>query len=401
MEKLHNRFMKKGVVLTSLLITFLVSCQKETQKDDKNYQSQNSISMNKEVDILKNQLKKGLKATVGDAVDYQIEYNDEDVKAEGQIVKDILKQNGYKPLTNDEFNARIKEVFQRQIDTASDKEYLYVNLIAPCSNEVVFYKNNLIDYDGIFVYKKNNFIAPLFAIPELIDYQDKYPEVIHFEENLSGDYKSPEGDKVVMKKWMNEKDLKQKRYENIQSIVARNKYLFNNSKADFVWLKTNDEVFLKSLVKTFGYVKDPELLSFVLNSDYKNPPELEKILWNKRCSGEIVFNKEVMDVISHSKSEEQRSYLAAIQEYIVKEILNKKSSMSFAKKAEILGKLAYYGEKMGEKVGMQYQFFSSLNSIDGKQYEHEFKKNNYYHLPDFKNVWEETKMGGVALPGME
>ncbi|MCW3161427.1 hypothetical protein [Chryseobacterium oryctis] len=392
--------MRKELMLVVLFAMLLTSCQKES-KNEVNAKSENNVSIDKEVGVVKSQLKKGSKSTVGDGVDFQIQYADADVKLEEQIVKDILKQHGFRFLTKGEFHAKIKEVFKFQIDNASEEQYFYINAINPCSKEIAYYKNNFFNYDGAFIYQKSSFISPLFAIPELVDYQYKFPELVYFEEKLPYDYKNSNGDVITIKKWMDEKDLAQKRDENIKSLVARNKYLFNNSEPDFLWLKTNDEEFLKSLVKSFGYVNDPELLTFVLHTDYKHPDELEKILWNKRCSGEVVFNKEIIDVISHSKPYEQSEYLKAIQEYIVKEVLNKKSPLNFSKKAEILGKLAYYGETLGEKVGLQYQFFSSLNSIDGKEYEKEFKKNNYYNISDFKRVWNETKMGGVALLGIE
>lgn len=51
---------------------------------------------------------------------------------------------------------------------------------------------------------------------------------------------------------------------------------------------------------------------------------------------------------------------------------------------------------------MYYDFFSILNSDEGgKNYELEFNKNNYYNIPDFKKVWEETRTGGISYPGME
>lgn len=36
------------------------------------------------------------------------------------------------------------------------------------------------------------------------------------------------------------------------TIVHRNKYLFNDSQASLTWLINNDNLFLESLVKTFG-----------------------------------------------------------------------------------------------------------------------------------------------------
>ena len=35
-----------------------------------------------------------------------------------------------------------------------------------------------------------------------------------------------------------------------------------------------------------------------------------------------------------------------------------------------------------------------------KASEEEFKKRNYYNIPDFKQVWEDTRYGGRWKPGM-
>ena len=72
-----------------------------------------------------------------------------------------------------------------------------------------------------------------------------------------------------------------------KNIIARNKYLFNDSRADFVWLCFNDEQFLQSLVKTFGYDDDEKLNKFVLDKNLKNNEEFGKVIWNKDCLGNI------------------------------------------------------------------------------------------------------------------
>ncbi len=187
-------------------------------------------------------------------------------------------------------------------------------------------------------------------------------------------------------------------------IISRNKYLFNDDKASFVWLKFNDKPFLESLVKTFGYVKNKELLQWVLENNYKNIQEFEKILWNEKCDGKIIFNKEVIDIIQLFPKEKQKEYLIQISNYILEEMQRTQSVLknNFSQEAEILGKLSYYGEKIGEKIDMPYQCFQILTINEGgKEFEEEFKRQNYYNIPDFKDVWNETKTGGIRLQGMD
>lgn len=392
--------MKKHLLFVSLFIIFLVSCQKEN-KNNLNNNIEHNISMNTEINILKTQLKKGLKATIGDAVDYQIEYSNDDIKIEEQILKDILKQQGFKNLNSKEFSAKIKLIFSRELDYSSNKEFIYINNLNKCLRDLIYFKNNFLDYDGFFIYKQNSFIAPLLTIPELIDYQKKYPEILEYEKALPTEYLDNSGDKIKIKKWQNENKLSQQRYIIIQTIVARNKYLFNDSKADFTWLKFNDKTFLESLVKIHGYYDDLELNKFVLDRNISDLEELGKILWIKKCDNKFTINQKLFDIISKSTEENKIKYLNSISEYLATEVKNKNSELSnnFSKKAEILGKIAYYSSKIGENTNLYYQFFSTLNG--SQKFEDEFKKANYYNIPDFEKVWEETRTGGVAYPGME
>ena len=49
--------------------------------------------------------------------------------------------------------------------------------------------------------------------------------------------------------WQQIPDLKEQREKNIDKLVHRNKYLFNDDKASFQWLIANDAYFMSELVK--------------------------------------------------------------------------------------------------------------------------------------------------------
>ncbi|WPO84115.1 hypothetical protein SD427_07210 [Chryseobacterium sp. JJR-5R] len=186
-------------------------------------------------------------------------------------------------------------------------------------------------------------------------------------------------------------------------MINRNKFLFNDTKGSFAWLQIHDISFLNSLVKTFGYIKDKDLLSFVLRKNYKNIDELQKVLWTKKCDGNIVVNKEVFTIISEASEQDQSAYLKAISEYLIKEADRSNGTLNTeSEKIRVLGSIAYYSTKISEKSGKYYDFFSIFGSKDGGvKYDEEFKKNNYYNIADFKKVWEETKNSGISYPGME
>lgn len=385
--------MKKLIIFLQLLNILLFSCQKQSKVMVENGNMKNNSIMSNEINILQKQLAKGLKATIGDAVDYQIEYTDEDLAIEGIILENILRKNGFKDITPTEFQSKVKSVFNREIDFSSNKNFLYLNNFSACDRTPIYYQNNGIDYNGMFLFKNNRLIAPLFTIPELIDYHKNYPDIINFEKKLPTEFNTNSGELVKVRKWMNEKDLQTDRYNNIQIIVARNKYLFNDSKADFVWLKGNDKDFLESLVKTFGYTMDNDLLEFVLKDNYKDESNLEVVLWNQLCDGNIKVNKEVFEIVKKWDAKDATLFSHKVQAAMNNMLkrMNEDKSISFINQTKALGLIAYYATKTNQDF--YYRFFPLLNDPD---FDTEFKKANYYNIPDFKEIYEDARYGGIG-----
>ena len=191
------------------------------------------------------------------------------------------------------------------------------------------------------------------------------------------------------------------RNKNIQTLINRNKFLFNDSKASFAWLKFNDEYFLDDLVKTFGYVEDKDLSKFVLDRSLEDNEEFGKVLWNKDCNGKLQFHKEILDIVASLNKEEQAKYFDKIVDYLEYLLIEKPAQeihldLTFSQKAEMLGKVAYFASKItGETGDYYFKFFSFLNS---EAYHKEFEKQDYYKIQDFKEVYEYTRTGGIGLP---
>ena len=395
MEKHHDLIIMNRTFILISLILFLVSCQ-EKKKHNNIDSNKKKISMikEKEIIILKEQLKKGLKATIEDAIDYQIEYSNEDIEIEEEIVKDILKQQVYKNISNSEFTNKIESIFHRKLDYNSSKKYIYVDIFNQCNREIIYFQNNLLDFNGFFVFKDNKFIAPIFAVPELLDYQKKFPELIEYEKNIPDKYLNSQRDTIKISKWMNEENLDQQRQQNIQTLVNRNKYLYNDSKASLVWLKFHDEAFLESLVKVFGYVEDRDLLKWVLDrslrDDKSNEEEFYKILVTKTCDNKYVFHKEVFEVMAQADAKSKKKYLDFLRGRID---LPKIEGLSFSEDARIKALYCYYATKIDKN-----SMFSFFPKLDDEKYEEEFKRNNYYNLPDFKELYNDTRHGGIGLP---
>jgi len=185
-----------------------------------------------------------------------------------------------------------------------------------------------------------------------------------------------------------------------EQIIHRNKYLFNDDRASFVWLRSNDTWFLESLVKTFGYVEDKALLDFVLKENYKDLAELEKILISRSCGGKNRLNIEVFAVVKGWKKKELSDFSFRIQELmytLIKKEEQGKSEIDFPELTKILSETAYHMSKTDEDS--YYNFFPILNLTE--KYREEIEKKNFYNNPDLKRVWDETKTGGRWRPGME
>lgn len=402
--------MKNYIIIFIGLATFLSCGKKDAQIKQSIYNKKNNMNSIEKKDsvkkILERQIMSGyaVKERGLDAIsDYR--YTSEDYVESAELSYDILKRNGYQFPNEKDFQNKVKEIFSFNIVGKSLVNFL---IEYPCSREKIAYQldeNYVISNNNpLFIDYKYKIISEAYFIPELINYKKDFPDIYKKENEIPKEKNVGSINQVEIIPWMSLKSLDEKRQLNIQKIINRNKYLFNNNKASLVWLKFNDKTFLESLVKTFGYTADAELLKFVLVNNYKNPDEFEKLLWNSKCNGDIVFNKDVLDLIAESTPENQNLYLNAISDYIIKEYNNSNSALSknFHKKAEILGKIAYYSTKMDFSQNNYYKFFSILSIENGGiKYNEEFKKNNYYNISDFKDIWEETKNGGISYPGME
>lgn len=217
----------------------------------------------------------------------------EELDTEVRTVAKILKDNGYETISNDAFNQKIRTIFGRIIIPNSDKKYLYLNYFDTCSRDLILEPNNFIDYNGTYIIKDQKFIADFYYLPEILDYQTQYPNIANKEKELPKEYIYNK-EKYNIEQWRDlenrsdEYDLKVKRNHNIQTIIARNMYLFNDNKAQYKWLILNDQHFMENLVKTFGYTQDTDLLKWVIektNFDKNNPTDFGKLFWTKDCDG--------------------------------------------------------------------------------------------------------------------
>ncbi len=387
-----------------ILLILTISCK---DKNSDKSEVENSNNNNNMIEnILKKQIIKGANHYIDEA-GVEMPKNEFDILEFDAIVNlcsEKLYSSGYKTISQEEFGNKINRVFGRTITFSSEKKYLYINNFNKCDQEFNQFPFNGVDYNGTYIIKKEKFITNFYFLPELINYKNEYPEIFNIEGSTPVKYIDNDNNSYSIELWKDIPDLDQQRDNNIQTLVNRNKFLFNDSKASFAWLKFNDAYFLESLVKTFGYVEDKDLSKFVLDRSLEDNDEFGKVLWNKDCKDNLQFHVEILNIIKELPKEKQAKYYDKILDYLDYLLIDKlhekagEVDLTFSQKIEMLGKLAYYATKSSNNnVDFYYRFFKYLND---EKYQKEFEKQAYYKIKDFKEVYEETKNGGVWLPGM-
>ena len=393
--------MKKILLIISVLNIYLGCSQKKEENIEKNNLMRTSNN-NVEI-ILRQQLEKGISGEVLNSFDIETyTYSKEDMEAVIPVAEKIILSQGYIPPSNKVFSEKVQMIFKRKIDFNLSSKYLYLNFNEKCDKEIKYYRNDKsVDVTpySYYIIKNSNFLTELYAIPELIDYKNAYPKLAEFEKKSMEKYME-DGEEVKIYKWKDLPNLSELRHMHQQKLIHRNKYLFNDDKASFVWLRSNDTWFLESLVKIFGYVGDKALLDFVLKKNYKDLAELEKILISRSCGGKNRLNIEVFAVVKNWKKKELSNFSIKIGEMMVALIKKEeqgKSEINFPELTKILSETAYHMSKTDENS--YYNFFPILNLTE--KYREEIEKKNFYNNPDLKRVWDETKTGGRWRPGME
>lgn len=409
--------MKSNVFIFIVLSFLSVSCQEKKQmvetdketvenlyKDDKlNYL--NHIDM----PIIEEQLSKQLKSGYllkEEGLDGASEYNytKKDYDAINLISQEILKKNNYKFT---DISDKALSIFN--IKSNGDHKTILVE--GYCNPEPLYQ----LDFEGILSNNnpiqldfKNNFLLESLFIPELIDYQNQYPEIAKIESSIKTDFESY---KIIL--WKDARDLVQRRKLNEQILVNRNLYLFNDDKSRLPWLLKKDQYFMKSLLLTFGWEGDDKLINWVIketplkyNSKENNAEEFGKMLYNKDCSGKLKINRKVLELMAANDAQIHRKNLMDyIHLYLANPDHKSDIKLTFPQIAEITAHALNFiiNNTQDEQEIYQYQgLFAETNDHDGK-YSQEFTKNNYYGITGLKEKWEQAKKegDGIALPGEE
>ena len=391
-----------------LLLLLLVGCQETTTQNDTDNSREEKYNFQlsaEQIAVLNKQLSKGELGMVSEwSYIETYTYSKPDLDATIPILREILAKEGYQQPSETEFIAKVQQILGRTIDPEKSTDYFYFNNISICDQKIHYgrkYSGDLYA-NSYYMVKKERFFTELFALPELINYQKLCPECLQKEQNVPKKIQI-EGESAELYKWCEDEDLAEQRQKNITRFVHYNKYLFNNSSESFRWLCDYDPEFLKYLVH-YSSFEDAKLCDFVLHNSISIDDGYQyfgTLFWHFQCDDElkIVFHNGMIEAVERASDKDKKIFLDKIEDYLV--IMRKQSGVELAIEAELLGKLAYYAEKIAKPLNMNFRYFVRLVIQDEESpnseldYEKEFKKRNYYNIPDFKQVWEDTRYGGT------
>ena len=320
-------------------------------------------------------------------------YDKEDLEISIELLDSILKKNGYNLI--DDFDSKVKAVFGN-IKLFDNIYFLKTDNKCYNSNEILYNDSEGFKFNLYFSIDKKLMIGQ-YAIPELIDYRTKYPEISKIEDTISVTKKDKEGEDIYVTRWRDISDLKEQRKKNIETLVARNKYLFNDEKDSFDWLIKNDAFFMEQLVKRFGYTQDFELLEWVIKKthyDKNSPEDYGSLFWVKNCDSTIKLHSNTFKVLqklynvktAYQILEDRKGYI----NYLGDEEQSKEEDLTEEQRIKILANIVYFGEQYKYTDDSPYQMMGRLRYFLSDSQVDILIKNKYFNLPKFKEWWDKA-----------
>ena len=384
-----------------IILFQLFSCQKENKKTSIFYNQ----DFKKEEEILKKQILNGylIKENGMDGIN-NYKYSKEDFEINQNLSGQILKNNGYNFPSENEFNKKTQEIFRFK----SSKNVINFLIEYPCPKERETYKADgnytISSNNPLFIDKNYKILTEALFVPELIDYKTKYPNIAKEEDNLPSEKIDYNGTKLKIIKWKDFSELNDVRNISNQLLVHRNKFLFNNNKGSLAWLQFHDKIFLEALIKTFGYVTNKDLLEWYIKRNgiekyNENVEEFIKIFYVKTCDQKFIIHNETLSYMDSNPEKYSREILSVLEEIRTDRI--KLENLNFPEKTKLIAYLLYFGEKHKEETGLTFAFMGTFYEHSSedlqKKYDDEFRKNNFYGLPNFDKFWNDAKADGDGI----
>jgi hypothetical protein len=381
----------KIAIFAVLLI--LSGCDGQAKKDNlKNNEPKNTEMAEKSIDIETIKIfiekQKNVETEENEPEQpYSLSKNDFDISRD--IVAKGLKNSGYQFISEEEFSKKLYDIFKitrnsncDMVSSANDQITLFGNAMDGSKNTRTKNQYDLYsDTQNLFIVPNEKFLTQTFLVKDLVKINGN-----SFNINLP------------------------------QSIIARNKYLFNDSKADLIWLLLNDKEFIKRLVTDFGYDKEEKINQFVLEDLYKQyadpnhniTEKMGELFFTKNCEGKLQIQQGLLNYVSQHTTKDDDRLIYALGnylDYLFKEdkddIFTESPSKKFTmeEKAKIVAFVAniespaFYKFKPMNSSTAWHNAGTSLYNITAAHPEilKIIEKNNYYGLNPLKEIIESVQ----------
>jgi hypothetical protein len=281
--------MKKHILLLLCFFTFFLSC-KDKVNDEKIVNNQKKDSLNIDVAEIKKIIRLQKNSNY---IDYYPENpyqpTEKDLLVLLPFVERGLKNQGYKILSNNEFKNKIKELVKsNKIKKYDAFTTIFTNTLDRTTSTLNEHEFDF-DINNQFAINKYNFVIPMLFLRDVvkINKDDSYSITIP------------------------------------HNIIARNKYLFNDSKADLDWLLVNDKDFLMDLIVSLGYDKEPRINKLLLEYYYEMfsesvPIKDEKIgvfFFTKDLNNNFCIRKGLVDYVRKNTTANDNRFIYALSSY--------------------------------------------------------------------------------------
>lgn len=311
--------------------------------------------------------------------------NSRDLELASIVILEGLKNNGFRPVSDEVFNERIKEIFG--IDNLKNPHYK----IHVADNHITLFGQQKEDYNFLI---RNEFGG--FA-----DTENYY---LLRNEHLFFEFQSL---RYLIK--INEDNSYKITVEPYH--IHRNKYLFNKDKISLAWLFNNDKPFLSMLLERFGYDKESKINKLMLDSIYNGNSERGELIANlifvKDSFNKLQIRKGILKYIEEHTSTTDNHFIYALGDFMnvlyngdakddSHKIFNEDPSKKFSalEKAEIVANIANIENPAIEKYKSPESSLvwnnagSSLYnlSISHPEVIKMIEAHNYFGLPKMKEI---------------
>ncbi|MFV0303947.1 MAG: hypothetical protein ACK5IC_00510, partial [Moheibacter sp.] len=242
-----------------IILTCIVTVSCNGQKNEKNSKSgivindkKNEMIDNKLKNIIELELSKGFSTSNSQGESPNFEIDEDYFNLTIPILKDSLRKNNY-TFNKNSFETQINKIFgERKTNNIVEHISFYDKCKKDESPYMTWEGGDLYNYH---ILNNEYFVTQTYHIPQILDYQKEYPNIAKIEDTIKIRYPDDFdiNEEIEITRWKDIPDLDKQRKFNIQLLVNRNLYLFNDDKSRLPWLLKNDEYFMRSLVLTFGW----------------------------------------------------------------------------------------------------------------------------------------------------